>query len=492
VGALGNLIVALGVWFLSKDKGELVKKELPTVLAPLTLQQKLLLGISFLSGFYLICLQTVWVRLVGLASGTSHYSFSTVVFLFILGLGWSSLAIKKIHRIKVNHLILNQAVVTILLILIYFSVDQWSYNVHLIRVLFRDIPQSFWAYQFALMGFWGSLFIIPLGFAGLVLPLCFHLYKDSSDSLGFRVGQVYGINTLGCMAGALGGGYFLFSFLNLDQVFKVCIFASWLALVISLALAKKRNYALSLSGLVVLAAIIIWAPQFNRERFTQPFRNPNPIPGVTGYGAEAFGKYISRSTEYLLNRDGQNTTVGIGISKYGTNEISRTIFVNGKSDGNTRGDLLTTVMIAHLPALLSPKVEKVAVIGFGTGVTVGTLAQNPEVKSVDVSEISGTIIENAHHFDTYNAHASSNPKVKFHEMDAFRFFASEKDNFDVIVSEPSNPWVLGVENLYTKEFYHRVTGHLSAKGSLVQWIHTYSFSEDLFQLKNTYLTKLRF
>jgi len=167
---------------------------------------------------------------------------------------------------------------------------------------------------------------------------------------------------------------------------------------------------------------------------------------------------------------------------YHDQEISRTIFVNGKSDGNTRGDQFTTVLLAHIPGLLSTKLENVCVIGFGTGTTVGQLTLYPEIKQIDVAEISRALIDNASLFDAYNNHASSNSKVHFNEMDAFRFLEGTNHSFDLIISEPSNPWVAGIENLYSREFYEIAKNKMNPKGLFVQWIHTYSFSDYLLQM----------
>jgi spermidine synthase len=227
----------------------------------------------------------------------------------------------------------------------------------------------------------------------------------------------------------------------------------------------------------------IWrAPLYDRRNFTQPFRQPSPVKGVTYEGADAFAKYLIKNTEYLLFRDGPNTSVAIGVSRDEGKEYSRSIFVNGKSDGSTRGDRLTTVMLGHVPALFAKNTEKVCVIGFGTGMTAGVLTLYDEVKRIDLAEISGTILENISAFDGYNHAVSRNPKLRFHEMDAFRLLEGSSEPFDVIISEPSNPWVLGIENLYSDEFYAMAARRLGHNGMFVQWIHSYSFTDSLFRI----------
>ena len=139
-------------------------------------------------------------------------------------------------------------------------------------------------------------------------------------------------------------------------------------------------------------------------------------------------------------------------------------------------------MTGHIPGLLARSLDRVAVIGFGTGLTTGAIARYRETKSVDVVEISDTIIKDAHFFDKYNGGVSMNPKVHFNEMDAFRFLTGTHENFDVIISEPSNPWVAGVENLYSAEFYEIAKRKLNPDGVYFQWLQSYSFSDDLFRM----------
>src|SRR5262249_28316858 len=153
---------------------------------------------------------------------------------------------------------------------------------------------------------------------------------------------------------------------------------------------------------------------------------------ATFEGAKRFGNLIGGNIIYW--KDDPNSSIGISSSSASSDQPeSLSIIVNGKSDGSTWGDYFTTALLAHIPGLLSPQMERVFVIGFGTGVTIGTLAKYPDTKQIDVAEISSASIESAHFFDPFNLGASSNPKVRFHQMDALRYMAGAKDKFDVVV-----------------------------------------------------------
>ncbi len=445
-------------------------------------------AIGFLSGFYLITLETVLIRLMGLSSGSSNYNFTLIVAIFIFGLGIGSVVARGIEKYRFRDLMRNQVWVAILLTMVYLSGNYWSYGSHVLRSLLRDLPQNFYVYQFLMAMAFFALLTIPLAFSGLTLPLCFHLIKDGKGNLGERVGQLYSLNTVGCVLGALVGGYVFLNYVDLDQLYKICLICILFTAAIAGYLYMKeesknwRPIMASCFGLVVTLFGVVAAPSWNRDSFIQPFRHPSPIDDVTFAGPAAFSEFLSRSTKLLYWKDGPNTSVGIGTSKYDGKEISRTIFVNGKSDGNTRGDHFTTVMLAHIPALLTPKIDNSLIIGLGTGMTVGALAAYPESKNIDVVEISNFSIKKIDYFDSYNKKLSTNLKAKFHEMDAFRYMQGTTKLFDIIISEPSNPWVAGIENLYSDEFYHIALDKLTPGGTFVQWIHTYSFNDDLFRL----------
>ncbi|MCB0419071.1 MAG: hypothetical protein KDD39_15605, partial [Bdellovibrionales bacterium] len=501
LGAVGNGIVAGALYFIYAPQAETVparasRGKAKTKAASngffwerLTGAQKALLGVGFLSGFYVLSLETVLIRLMGLATGASTFNFTLIVSIFVFALGIGSLIVRRLEKAKPNALFWNQVFVALALLALYVSGDYWPYWAHVLRAGLRDIEQNFGVYQLRLALGMTALLGIPVGLCGLCLPLCFHLFKENKERLGEDVGYLYGINTLGAVLGALVGGYYLYYFLNLDHIFKLTIALSALSAGLvfwAYPPKKKRRWDRYHVSAALSAAIVVLgvtkAPLYTKENYIQPFRKPLPVEDVTFEGKEAFTNYLRRNTEYLHYEDGPNTSVGIGKSEYDGEEFSRTLFVNGKSDGNTRGDLFTTVMLGHIPGILGRKLSNAAVIGFGTGMTIGVLTLYDEIDSIDVMEISHAVVKNSHYFDRYNGGASSNPKVRIHEMDAFRFLAAANKRYDLIVSEPSNPWVAGVENLYTSEFYKIAKEKMNPDGLFVQWIHTYSFTDSLMRL----------
>lgn len=330
-----------------------------------------------------------------------------------------------------------------------------------------------------------GLLLVPTSLCGATLPLLFHLAKEQKETLGERVGEIYAVNTLGCVAGAVFGGYLGFYFFDLEGLFRGALLLSLISFFLAflwVQRTKSSPWGIGL-GNAFLALLIIGifkAPPLHRERFLQAFRQQRPMASSYS-GAEAFGKFLGGSSRLLFQKDGPDLSVFVGAALSHEVEQSRTLYVNGKSDGNTKGDYLTMSLTAHLPGLFARKLDEICLIGLGTGITAGAFARYGESGTIDVIEISDTVIQASKFFDSYNGGVSSHPKIRFHALDAFRFLGGTQKKFDVIVSEPSNPWVVGVENLYSREFYKRIQTRLQPGGLFVQWIQTYSFNDELLR-----------
>ncbi len=191
----------------------------------------------------------------------------------------------------------------------------------------------------------------------------------------------------------------------------------------------------------------------------------------------------SRDAQILYARDGKTATVH--LVKYPDDAIS--LRTNGKSDGSInmergadRGtDEITMVLTGALPLALKPDAKSAAVIGIGTGLTTHTLLQSLAIERVDTVEIEAAMVEASRGFLPRNRNTYADPRGRIVIDDAKSFFAAGNRRYDIIVSEPSNPWVSGVSGLFTREFYRRVRGHLAEGGLLLQWFQLYEIDASL-------------
>src|SRR5207245_2417341 len=196
--------------------------------------------------------------------------------------------------------------------------------------------------------------------------------------------------------------------------------------------------------------------------------------GPTIYARDAMGPaarqafLAHRGARQLAFREGWNATVSVWEGVTG-----RTLRVNGKVDASDQGDMDTQIMLGLAPVAARPAATSALVIGFGSGVTTGVLADVPGMRRVRVVEIEPAVLSVSGLFARVNDSVLARPIVSAVVDDARSALQLRRDLFDVIVSEPSNPWVAGVATLYTPEFFRIVRSRLADGGVFSQWVQLY-------------------
>jgi spermidine synthase len=151
--------------------------------------------------------------------------------------------------------------------------------------------------------------------------------------------------------------------------------------------------------------------------------------------------------------------------------------INGRTNASDREDMPTQVMLGQMPLLLAPKLSNALVVGYATGVTVGAILQSP-VESVECVELEPATVNGSHYFEHVNNHPLSDPRLHLIIDDARTYLRVTPTRYDIIVSEPSHPWVPGVANLFTREFFQLGRERLNDDGVFVQWLQIYQLSTD--------------
>ncbi|MCH8256735.1 MAG: hypothetical protein IIA75_02365, partial [Proteobacteria bacterium] len=293
------------------------------------------------------------------------------------------------------------------------------------------------------------------------------LAKDEGASAA--TGDVYFVNTLGSAAGAFAAGFFMIPNLGLRGTLGAAVALNLaVAAVLLLSSGKVRLGWRSLLGAVAALAAVVVAiyppslnPQalaegaFQSDRFHEAAIEPSEfLIGVRGM-------------ELLFYRDGINTSVSIHWYRG-----SFSLHVNGKVDGSSVGDMPTQVLSGQVGTLFGKAPETVLVIGWATGVTVGSVARSP-VERIDAVELEPAIIEASHFFDHVNGRPLEDSRVHVILNDGRTHLSYGRDRYDVIISEPSNPWMTGVSDLFTAEFFHAARLALRPGGRLLQWLPAY-------------------
>ncbi len=437
--------------------------------------------VALLGGFAMMAVQTALNRVGGLAFGASHFTFAMVVAVFVLCIAIGSFVVSALREIPPLLIVASQWLLVALLAAVYFVLGDAPYWAHALRSLFRDVDPAFHAYHgLAFLGIL-ALLAVPVGLSGALLPLLFHHLRREIGDLGAVAGRLYSWNTTGSLLGALLGGYALFFWLDLHEVYRVALCASALGAGLLTALvmrARVAGFALAAACVAGLAALPAWSP----ERIASGlFRVREPVAG-TFEGPDVFFARNRGVFETIFHADDPAVTVTVSEAPLRTGGRTRSIATNGKPDGNLHADYTTMAMAGLLPALFAGNPEHAFVIGWGTGVTVGELAKLADVRSVEVAEISAAVLEAAPLFDYGNLNAARNPKVRTMRGDAYRALLRSEGRFGVISSEPSNPWMTGVEMLFSREFLEAARERLAPGGVYAQWFHLYEVDRATVEL----------
>ncbi len=432
-------------------------------------------AVALLSGFAMMTIQTILNRVGALALGASQFTFSMVVATFVLCIALGSFGVSALRRIPTSLLPASQWLLVAILLLLYPLIADAPYWGHWLRSGFGNEEQNFYPYYLAVFAGILAVSLAPLALSGATLPLLFHHLRRTTDELGSAAGRLYSWNTVGSLLGALLGGYTFLFWLDLHQIY-------WLATIaraVGAALITVRVFpaarALAGAGLALSLLVVGLQPAWSPYKLSAGlFRNRTALP-YSHEGPERFFEEHRklRTGDYVAYYN-DDPSASIAVFRYpDSSGVTVTAIINnGKSDGNVPGDYITMSMAGLLPALLARSPERAFVIGYGTGVTVAELGALDSIEEVVVAEISIGVMEAAPYFDSY-AWAAGSPKTRIIVGDAYRALLRSHGSYDLIVSEPSNPWVTGVEMLFSREFLEAARARLSPGGVYLQWFHTY-------------------
>jgi len=151
--------------------------------------------------------------------------------------------------------------------------------------------------------------------------------------------------------------------------------------------------------------------------------------------------------------------------------------INGRTNASDRDDMATQVMLGQAPLLLAPHLRNALVVGYATGVTAGSMLQSP-IEAVECVELEPATVRGSRFFEHVNNHPLNDPRLHLIIDDARTYLRVTPTRYDMIVSEPSHPWVPGVANLFTREFFQLGSERLADEGIFVQWLQIYQLSTD--------------
>jgi len=487
VAGFANLLVACAVYAIDRrlaanaSAAPLAPHPKPEIKAESEIASAVLFWVAALTGLSSFVYEIAWIRMLSLILGSATHTFEIVLAGYLFGLGCGSYWIKgqfgKIKDIIVFLAKVQLAMGAFAALTIFFYHSGFEFLAWVLSGLGRT-PTGYSLYLGA-SGLLTLAFVFPTTFcAGMTLPLITHTLLKTPQGES-AIGNTYAANTLGSIAGILLTVHLGLPWLGLElslglgAIVDVAlgVLLLWLTKPESMTSTLPRIRVAAIAVLAMVVAIVACV------RFDPLYT----AAGVFRYGHARFDPH---SSQVLFNADGKTASVSVVTFSNGTTAIQ----TNGKPDAAialdqhkypAATDEYTMTIAGLVGPLYRPQAQRVAVIGFGSGMSTAVLLSYPSITQLDTIEIEPKMVEGAKHFQSVVSAAFTDPRSHIVIDDAKSYFARNGVKYDIIVTEPSNPWVSGVSSLFTEEFYQRVSRSLSADGVLVQWVQLYEFDTRL-------------
>ena len=465
-----NVLIAVTVYMIAKGLEEKVP-------APVTLTHRhapqLILAASFLTGTASFIYELVWIRMLSMVLGASTHSFELMLSAFITGLAFGGLWIRnRLDRLK-NPLFFGSLVQVAMGITALSTLLLYDQTYEFMGFLIRALEKNESGYSLFLLGSHSIalLIMLPTTFlAGMTLPLfTLMLLKDNCGEKS--VSQIYVSNMLGAIAGVVFTVFIGMPILGLKGSM---VLGSGIDLLLGLVLLFAARGGSWQAGAVVFVSVLIYLTG-------SFFSGINPKRVTSGVFRSGL-TMLTEGATVPFYEDGKTASVTIARSRNGL----QTIATNGKPDAsvymnntndNSLSDESTQVLVGAIPLSIHPDAKRVAIIGIGSGGTAHSVLAWPGVERLDTIEIEAEMVAGAKYFKSKTWRVFSDPRSIIHLEDARAFLSGNRDKYDLIISEPSNPWISGVASLYTREFYGHIKKSLNTDGYLAQWLHLYEFNE---------------
>ena len=496
--------------------------------SPLAL--KMTVMVFGLTGFAAMATQIAWTRAISLGTGSSTYAFSLIVAVFILGISlgglWASRVASKISdplallgQILLLIGVLNMALSALLGYgpVLFFFLLAWGSN------------HSWWLLLSAEALGITLLIICPTFLMGATLPLTLQvasfemrgqvradpafemegqterIVSPSISNAGRTTGTVYAVNTVGSILGSFFGGLLLLPLMGIqatsERMALLYGFCGCLLFGLSASRGSTKGRATMVAMALPLIALACFGPRWDPMLMSSGLYllrdtallkaarelNLDALPNLHRKISVQENGHTRLVPEWnmLYYKEGAAATVSVVSSAHG----ALTLRVGGKPDASSQGDMTTQLSLTLVPEILHAEPpQDVLIIGLGSGVSAGCALAMESIKHVDVVEMSPEVVEASAYFREYNGLTYTTepkvwidtPKLQVLVNDGRNHLLLSSRSYDVIASEPSNPWMAGVGNLFTREAFQLAHSRLKPGGIMCQWIHSYSLREEQF------------
>ncbi len=421
------------------------------------------------SGAVAMIYEVAWTRSLLMVIGSSTYAFTLMLTSFLLGIFLGSLVCARfIDRVKepilwfaIIQMLVGAA--SVLSMNLFNYVPGWNLQ---LNAAFPNDPNTALVARFVI----AASMMMPLTFfLGAVFPAAVKSCVKDLAAVGKSVSSLYAANTLGAIIGAFAAGFALIPVMGVEKSLIAGTVINILTGMVMLLFVRTPGVVKALvlaCGCVVCASlfmrseiwykdVLVYAQSARRRlAITPKFASP-----------EKWHEWLAPHLKLVFYEEGASSTVAVLQT---TETKQNSLITNGHVDASEAGDMPQQILLAYAPIAAHPNPKDIAVIGWGSGVTIGTAAQLVDGK-ITAIELEPAVIKASPYFNAVNHVPEKDPKVSVEINDGRNFMLATAQMFDVIISEPSNPWQAGVCNLFTKEYFQLCKNRLNDGGVFALW-----------------------
>ncbi|TNF35261.1 MAG: spermidine synthase, partial [Gammaproteobacteria bacterium] len=468
-----NIVLALAIYVLVRTDAAVVSPAASGASQPAahaSAPVQALMMVSLLTGLASFFYEIGWIRMLSMVLGSSTHAFELMLSAFITGIAIGGFWVRRhidrfanpLWALAVIQLVMGALAITTLLV--------YGQTFHIMQGLLQALAKTESGYLLFNLSSHGIALLVMLPAticAGMTLPIITHVLVTRGVG-EVAIGRVYAVNTVGAILGVVLAVQLVMPLLGLKSLIVAGGMVDIALGVFLLAMTRDalpawRRWGVAASCLLYAVVIAVTVPLDTSKMASGVFR---------------YGSMLAAHEQVLYHHDGKTATVDVVA-----HHDSVSIRTNGKSDAGlvldedrAGSDESTMALLAAIPLMTHPDIRHAAVIGLGSGMSTDTLLRYPGIQQVDTVEIEPGMVEGARQLGNKVAKAFTDPRSTIHIADAKTFFTSHQSRYDLILSEPSNPWVSGVAGLFSVEFYRLASRHLNDGGLFAQWFHVYEIN----------------
>lgn len=448
----------------------------------------LLMLVFFATGLSGLTMEVAWTRTLCMFLGSSVYGFAIILGAILIGIALGSyLFVLFFGRRAVTPEVLGWVAVAI------------GFSCLILSAVFPYLPYSFlglyagysymepWVLYVLQFGLCLLVTLVPTTLMGMTFPIVAKLCTDQSGRVGSAVGKSYAANTAGAILGSALSALIFIPVLGLQGTilwFSALYVVAGVGVLMWCVSYRPLRFPSAL-GTASLAALIVALAAAILGPLVAPWSKGALTAGVFRQGVAAntlgaLGSLSRPDEEIIFYKEGTSATVSV-TQTVSDGTVNKSLAVNGKTDASTlSADTITQYLTGHLPVLLNSSPERCLLIGLGSGCSAAAMTTHDDVNRVEVAELEEQVIEGAklmHEVNRGVLEPGAEPKLEVRVMDGRTALLGSESAYDVVISEPSNPWISGVSNLFTVEHYEACKRALKPTGTYCQWAQAYELDE---------------